>query len=484
MLRQVITISLLAFPIFGYTQPGVQMYPPKEELGVIVFDKGTGLDTSCRFRSEGPLVIDIPIPAVVNEKEINADGTLKDASKLIRNQVIGAKARIIFPGWDVDDKATFDEVNPEVDTIKFNDKFVGIKTGLNDQWVLQQFEVDIQDLKFAHGTNTLRIDIDTANVGNGDIWCTAVDWVAVKFDVAAPYVLAHGITGDMTTWDESNSPGVLQALDETGVLYTRFSTGANGSITENGRDLMKKIGAFLKEHKSDKIHAIAHSKGGLDIQAMVALMPKNNYFKVISLSTLSTPHYGSILADLSMLALLKNNNIRTNGPDNGWLDIYLTEAWLATQSGRAPEPPGLSDLQTRATASAISIGFAGNISPTYTIGANADLNQNRSLDESEVEGMPVEFTALWSPAWHILRDHASAHLVETQKKIVFGVTVWTTIYFEATNTSTARDNDLSVTTFSANPDYGQPLGDVSANHATVKSGENIQKILDKTVPMR
>ena len=95
MLRQVITISLLAFPIFGYTQPGVQMYPPKEELGVIVFDKGTGLDTSCRFRSEGPLVIDIPIPAVVNEKEINADGTLKvtgsDDLKLYNRDYSAAK---------------------------------------------------------------------------------------------------------------------------------------------------------------------------------------------------------------------------------------------------------------------------------------------------------------------------------------------------------------------------------------------------------
>jgi len=488
MLRQAITISLLAFPALGYTQSVSRIEPPKEKLGVIVVDQGAGLDTGCSFRSEGPLVINVPIPAVVNENEINAGGKLKDPNKLIRNQVIGSKAHIIFPGWDVDDKATPNSsMNPEVDTITFNGKSYGVQKGLNNQWVLQQFDVNIQDLTFASSTNTLQIDIDTANVGKGEFWCTAVDWVAVEFDVAAPYVLAHGITGDITTWDEKNSPGVLQALDDRGVLYTRFSTGPNGSIIDNGRDLFNKIGDYLKQHKSDRIHAIAHSKGGLDIQAMVALMPKNGEFKVLSLSTLSTPHYGSVLADLSIIELVRMvyfNAISNNSLDpGGWVDAYLNRAnWTAAIG--APTPPGLNDLQTRSADNAIKNGFAGNISPTYTIGADADLNRDGKLDGSEANGMPTGSEWAFAPAWRVLQDYDSARIVGVRERKVAGFTVWRTLIFETTTTPAARANDIAVTEFSASPFYGTSLGDVMANHAAVKSGANVRTILNRTVPMR
>lgn len=489
MLRQVIAIGLITLPILGYTQSVSRIEPPKEKLGVIVVDQGAGLDSGCSYHSEGPLVIDIPIPAVVNEKEINADGALKDPSKLIRNKVIGSKARIRFPAWDVDDTTQISEpfINLEVDKITFNGKSYGIQKGLDNQWVMQQFDVDIQDLRFAPGTNTLRIDIDTANIGKGEFWCTAVDWVAVEFDVAAPYVLAHGITGDITTWDESNSPGVLQALDDRGVLYTRFSTGRNGNIIDNGRDLFNKIGDYLKQHKSDRIHAIAHSKGGLDIQAMVALMPKNGGFKVLSLSTLSTPHYGSVLADLSIIELVRMvyfSAISNNSPDpGGWVDAYLNRAnWTAAIG--APTPPGLNDLQTRSADNAIKNGFAGNISPTYTIGADADLNGDGRLDGSEANGMPTGSEWAFAPAWRVLQDYDSARMVGVIEKKVAGFTVWRTLVFETTTTPAARANDIAVTEFSASPFYGTSLGDVMANHAAVKSGANVRTILNRTVPMR
>ena len=121
----------------------------------------------------------------------------------------------------------------------------------------------------------------------------------IEFDAAAPFVLAHGINAQADTWDQANAADVLTAMDESGVLYSRFSTGENGSVAANAQDLENQIGVFLDTVKSKKVNIIAHSKGGLDSQLLAKISKPE--FEVLSLSTLSTPHRGSVVADLQLL---------------------------------------------------------------------------------------------------------------------------------------------------------------------------------------
>ena len=492
-----ITLFLMvAFATITVHAQTTRIPPPKETLGTYVIDTGPGLDSGCTYRSGGPLLIDVPVPPVVNSSEIGADGFLKDPAKLIASKVIGATAYIRFPAYDVDDKATGLTAgqSPEVDKISFNGKKygTGVLAGFNNKWAYQQFEVPISELKFIGGVNgiiknQLRIDIDTANVGVGELWCTAVDWVAVQIDVAAPYVLAHGIASSAATWDESDAPGVITYLNRLGIRWTRFSVEPSGSAIGNGDALATNVASWLAEMKADRVHLIGHSKGGLDAQAMAAQTQK---FKILSLSTLSTPHMGSVVSDLTILELRKKDEnldaIQNNSPDpNGYVNVLLNQTWAAVAIGQAPKKPGLSDLRTSAFAEAFSRGFRGNISPTYSIGASADANNDGSLNASEANGMPGGgLTTLFNSSWNVMRLYSSAALVRivTTPGRVYGTN--RTLEFSTTPAATPQDNDIVVSQASANPSYAQSLGNVVANHSSIKSAVNVRTLVEKTITLR
>lgn len=477
---------LFVFPAFSYAQARIE--PPEEKLGSYVVDSGAGLDTGCSYRGSGPLMINVPVPIVVNPEEIDGQGYLKDAQKLIGNKVIGRTARIFFPAYDVDDKAVLEEpYQPEVDLITFNGNTYGKNTqeGLNNTWIMQSIEVPITDIKFGNGNkNLLRIDIDTANVPYGEIWCTAVDWVGVEFDVAAPYVLAHGIASDATTWDAAHGPDVQDYLNDLGIRWTRFSAEPNGSTAGNARLLHDQLVPWLDELRSDRFHVIAHSKGGLDYQ-MMEYMYGDRDFKILSLSTLSTPHLGSVAADLNILERRKMdsyNAIAIESPDpGGWVNAYLNNVWLLTQSGIGPELPGLYDLETQRSANYVGLGMRGNIAHTYTIGANADLNGNGELECEEAEFMafhPVR--CLFENVWQTLRRHSNAGMVRVDTNVLG----WTTLVIETVPTQGLQDNDAAVTVASANPYYGTPVRNDMANHTAVKNRRNVQALVERTIEIR
>ena len=204
--------------------------PPEEKLGVYVINSGPGLDTGCTFRGDGPLVIQLFVPAIVNPNQLNPDGTLKNDSNVVNNGVLGTqgmqktKAILRFPVYDIDSGANMSPpYRPEKDNISFNGQFLKVLSGINNQWTDDSIVIPIEEVKFG-ANNEIRVDIDTEN--SAELWCMAVDWVSIEFDVAAPYVLAHGIAAEKDTWNEENSPGVLQTLDDSGVLYTMFTVPA------------------------------------------------------------------------------------------------------------------------------------------------------------------------------------------------------------------------------------------------------------------
>ncbi|MGD9164818.1 MAG: hypothetical protein PVF13_08675, partial [Chromatiales bacterium] len=372
--------------------------PPNEELGIYVINSGAGLDTGCTYRGGGPLLINLEVPATMNPNELNPDGTLKDVNKLVTNKVIGSTAKISLPIYDIDDKANTSGFMPEIDRVSFNGDYVKTLSGFNNTWVNDSFTVDISKVKF-NTTNEIRVDIDTANAGSGEYWCMAVDWVSIEFDSSIPFVLAHGIAADASSWDATSSPGVLSTMDDNGVLYTRFTTGMYGSVGSNAIDLKNQILGFLDTVKSDQVHIIAHSKGGLDSQALAKLSPPE--FELLSLSTLSTPHRGSVAADLQLIQRNLATIYVNQGQDpNGYAQQYVsrTVAGIASGFGAGPQPPGLNDLTTQAATAAINARIRGNVQNTFTIGADAGPNCSRQPTDAEID--PMVNSAPFGTKWY------------------------------------------------------------------------------------
>lgn len=483
----------------GLMLPGVSLAAtlPEEKLGTYVVNTGPGLDTGCTFRSGGPLVIRLNIPKIVNESQLNTDGTLLKPSEMVSNGIVSALALISFPVFDVDDKASTSGFAPEIDRVYFNGKFYETLEGANNTWTDDSLQVPIEEVRFGQD-NILQIDIDTGNVGRGEYWCMAVDWVAAEFEVAAPYVLAHGIAANANTWENDTAPGVLNALDKRGVLYNRFSLGANVdgvdkrcaapgedadedgmcTVASNARELQANIQKWLDELKADRVHVIAHSKGGLDTQAMQVRAPK---FKLLTLSTLSTPHLGSVAADLSIIQKEKYDDIVAKGQDpNGYAKTYI-DTWTF---GQGPQLPGLADLTTYEATAAKSKGQRGNVGRTFTFGADADANGDNKLSAAEASPLfPAAAAYAASRAWQVLRDFSSATFTTaTVPGRLWGTR--TVLTYTATLAPTPQANDIVVTLSSANPSYGTHVRNVKANHGTVKSGTNVDLILDRTIPIK
>ncbi|KAI0995315.1 hypothetical protein K3495_g12866 [Podosphaera aphanis] len=115
-----------------------------------------------------------------------------------------------------------------------------------------------------------------------------------------PIVLAHGLCG----FDEIRVAGTLvpavaywrgitDALRLNGIRVITTSVPPFASIEERAARLGQQIAARAPE---TRVNIIAHSMGGLDARYMVAHRPPGAA-RVVSLTTVGTPHAGSTLAD-------------------------------------------------------------------------------------------------------------------------------------------------------------------------------------------
>ena len=115
-----------------------------------------------------------------------------------------------------------------------------------------------------------------------------------------PLVLAHGLLGfDEIHLAGSYLPGIqywrgiINAFTSHGVETITCSVPASASIEERaaklGKDIEQKAGG-------KSVNIIAHSMGGLDARYMISRLKPPNV-KVLSLTTIATPHRGSAVAD-------------------------------------------------------------------------------------------------------------------------------------------------------------------------------------------
>lgn len=117
----------------------------------------------------------------------------------------------------------------------------------------------------------------------------------------SPIILAHGLLG----FEELRLPpkhllpgirywrGIREALTARGIAVFTTSVPASASIEQRAARLAEDI---AKKAGRRSVNIIAHSMGGLDSRHMISCLRPTD-FKVLSLTTIATPHRGSAFAD-------------------------------------------------------------------------------------------------------------------------------------------------------------------------------------------
>ena len=114
-----------------------------------------------------------------------------------------------------------------------------------------------------------------------------------KVKTKYPIILVHGIG--------AKEARIMNAFGHIGEVLTNegysvyiADTDGFGTIEGNAEQLKKFINRVMSEVGAEKVNIIAHSKGGLDTKYMITELSMED--SVASLTTLCTPHGGSVIA--------------------------------------------------------------------------------------------------------------------------------------------------------------------------------------------
>ncbi len=108
-----------------------------------------------------------------------------------------------------------------------------------------------------------------------------------------PIILVHGLA--VRHSKRINAFGKIEKiLDDAGYIVYVADIDGFGSIETNAEQLKQYINTVLEKENAEKVNLIAHSKGGLDSKYMITHLEMED--KVASLTTLCTPHRGSMIA--------------------------------------------------------------------------------------------------------------------------------------------------------------------------------------------
>jgi len=360
-------------------------FDPPEESDVSFFnDVAPKLDTGCIFRSSGPITYNVEIKRFIGE--LNPDGTLKDAAALVAAGLLSPKVKLIMPGFDVDSGANIPGIAPERDRLSFNGEALGFLTGENNTWVLNSFEISVEKVKFAErsaaggeptgGVNQIRIDIDTAN--SSEAWCTSIDWGSASFKAMSPIILIHGNNSDGGFFERQ---GFINALRDKKLAFDNSISMATNSRAAHAAELDGLIPPIVKSFGAKTAHVVVHSKGGLDTRDYLAnYQPRHQRdFKIISFTSLSSPHNGSVGADV----LVERENAANHVGITGRVEFVGFPEYTRQLAAVMGVDAGTPDLTTGEAArfNAVNVPRLGSLGTTFhTVGADADQNGNGQMD--------------------------------------------------------------------------------------------------------
>lgn len=476
-------VLLICFAVLpALAQRSSPFDPPEEKDTTFITDSGPGLDTGCTYRSGGPLVIEVKIDRYVGE--VDGNGHLLNVDELIANNVVSPKATIRLPAWDIDLYGGGGVYQPEHDRIFFNGEDLGLLTGDNGIWKMNEFEVDISKLKFpsrsgngrpAEVVNEIRINIDESN--SEEVWCMAVDWVEISFEAMAPILLVHGTNAQSDSWE----PDFTGSLAARHIPHSNdINMVANGTSDANARILRTRVNALANSFGADSVHLVGHSKGGLDSRRFIGTYytpDADGEAEVLSLYTITTPHHGTMLSDLSVA------NRTFNDPQSNDADVqeYLDSDWWANAFGQGPQEPALGQqTTTNMTGWNAANPWPGGVN-FYTISADADVNGDGDINDAEAAPLipdiwgVIDASEVGTLMYHILGNVTS--ITVTRHTNFFGLNEWHVI--TPTHAAQFMPNDLVVTQPSSRHSGASELLSDNNNHSSVKNDNTAQQILNR-----
>ena len=156
----------------------------------------------------------------------------------------------------------------------------------------------------------------------------------------APIVLVHGLLGfDRVKVGPLTLlryfPGIEDALERAGYRVAVPSLSKTRGVARRAAELRRFI---LERFPGEKVHVIAHSMGGLDARHMISRLGMDD--RVLSLTTIGTPHRGSAFADWGVRRLGRTAKPMLNflGVPTDAFDDLTTEA-CARFNEETPDAP-------------------------------------------------------------------------------------------------------------------------------------------------
>ena len=109
-----------------------------------------------------------------------------------------------------------------------------------------------------------------------------------------PILMVHGVF--FRDFEHLNYWGRIPAeLTENGAKIYYGNHNSAAAVRDSAKELEARIRQIVEETGCEKVNVIAHSKGGLDTRAAIALTSAGKY--IASLTTINTPHRGCEFAD-------------------------------------------------------------------------------------------------------------------------------------------------------------------------------------------
>lgn len=141
-------------------------------------------------------------------------------------------------------------------------------------------------IALAHGIARFDFLTDAFNLKSRNLFGDVFDKILVHLANSGVSVVQDGL---------HYFRGIQTFLKADGFDARHTRVGFATGLASRAEDLRGQVNQILQETKSDKVHIIAHSMGGLDARAMIARLDMAG--KVASLTTIGTPHLGTSFAD-------------------------------------------------------------------------------------------------------------------------------------------------------------------------------------------
>ena len=152
---------------------------------------------------------------------------------------------------------------------------------------------------------------------------------AESLNTRYPVVFHHGLCGFDKILFVDYYYKIPEHLKSLGVDVHSTKVSPVATIKVRAQELATQIGRILAQTGASKVNLIGHSMGGLDARYLISTLGYGD--RVATLTTLGTPHQGTLIADLIYRAV-------KSGKVDGIIDL------LQSLTGR---PPSCKDLPTR-----------------------------------------------------------------------------------------------------------------------------------------